>query len=250
MIIKYISVILLFVSLFLSCKQTNKNNDLKENDTIGEDKQLLIDALSPFYPYTEINQDSTLNVFLNDLTNIVNQKDTNALAALMHENIIISYGGGYRNIDGFYSYLEDGGFTIEGGLWHSLNKAIQLGGYFQNNNEFIMPYCVRDSLKYFFDDEDEYYNNTPFIGCCTDSLVVLYSEPDIASDTICILKYNVYIYDWDATSNNNFTAIRIANTELKGYVENDKIYSNTFKHLILLNDSVKGWQIYIFAANI
>ena len=97
-----------------------------------------------FLPVSEADQDLAFKAFLDQLVSDIANRDVDAVAAIAHPEIKLSFGGVHDGRDGFRQQLESN--SEFGGViyWQELERVLQLGGVFEGPEVYCTPYvfCV------------------------------------------------------------------------------------------------------------
>ena len=119
-----------------------------------------------FPPRNEVNQDSSLKVFVDTLKAVVARKDAPALLKLLSPAVQISFDGNMNTVKGFKEMYAP--VYPSSSVWKNLQKVITLGGVWEDKKKgvFIFPYASQMDIK------EDYCN-----GCASCLLHTLQVQP-------------------------------------------------------------------------
>ncbi len=141
-------------------------------------------------PVDEGKKDSSFNVFRENLIKAVKKKDKKTLINSLDPNIKVSFGGD-GGIADFKKFWEIDKPSSK--LWDELLKVLSNGGTFSTisglkDKQFCAPY----SFLSFPEDLDAFEHNVIF-----GNNVRLRSKPDLSSEIITQLSYNIVKIDFE-----------------------------------------------------
>ncbi|MEZ5429336.1 MAG: SH3 domain-containing protein [Pyrinomonadaceae bacterium] len=143
-------------------------------------------------PVDEGPKDASFVSFREKLIKAVKEKDEKHLISVLDDDIKASFGGdeGVKDFQTFWK-LDSG----QSGVWEELLPVLTNGGKFVSgapNKEFCAPY----SFVAFPEDLDAFEYNIIF-----GNNVRLRSKPDLSSNVITKLSYNIVKIDWEKSVN-------------------------------------------------
>ena len=229
----YISILIIIGSL-ISCSNNNENDKIiTKTDSLNNNNKN--DRLK-IQPIDESSKDSSLVNFISKLKNIINKQDTSSLFSILDSNIVSSYGGGlYGKVD----FVDNWNLKSNSKeLWYVLNKAVSLGGVFEDNDTtFRMPYCQSD--RFFQDTNIDWYE----LAVSVKPQVKVYEKNNKSSKIVGVLDYDIlHVLD----IGNNFIKISTTDSIIKGYVERNDIYFSA-EYILILQKNNEMWKIKSFA---
>lgn len=198
-------LLLFIVFLFFACrndkptteqtqeqiKTTSEQN--AENQVVETNPDTPIEYVfepKTFKPIDESKKDAALKKTLNDLLEVVKNKDLEGLKPFLDVNILVSLGGekGWNDFLELWKLKENPEKSM---VWQELKNAITLGGTFdkRNNNSYTTPYLYA-TFDY---DAYEY-------AVITGDKVNIRDKPSTKSKVVAQLNYDVVkVFQNDAT---------------------------------------------------
>jgi len=206
------------------------------------------------YPRNEISKDSSLVDFVSKLKNAIDRKDKEFLIESIDSNIRL-----FSGVNGIKEFIRK--FQPDSSnsyIWMYLNRLINLGGYFSNNNSdtliFIFPYIHSVNP-----DVQPKSGGMWIPGVITEKNVLVYQERSSKSKIIDTLSYDIvsiitppqYIenplfYIPESAIKGWITEwVRISTLDETetGFVYWDKIWS-PYAYSLYLNKIKGHWKIY------
>ncbi len=173
-------------------------------------------------PIDEGKKDASFNTFRAKLITALKKKDKKYLISILDPNIKVSFGGD-DGITDFKNFWEID--KADSKLWNELLLALNNGGKFINEGN-TKTFCAPYSFWGFPDDLDSFEYNVIF-----GNNVRLRSKPDLSSDIITNLSYNIVKVDYensvrDSKNNEVFAWAKIETLGgLKGFVSAEYVRS-------------------------
>lgn len=166
-------------------------------------------------PFDQAGQQPDLKVFRDGLLDAVKARDIEAVVAAASEDILLSFGGdeGPARFRDFLSGKEE---WAGEGYWKDLEKALSLGGAFDQGGGFSAPYYYADVTE--LPEEVDYFT----VFYCIGDKVRVRSGPSTNDAVIGQLSYDIVVAD---------DPDNVAATDSTG---RDWFYVRTF-------DGLKGW---------
>ena len=137
-----------------------------------------------FLPVAEVDKDPDFKAFYDRLLANVANRDVDAVAAIAHPDIKLSFGGDYGR-ERFREFLRESDGFIDTTYWEELERVLTLGGVFETPDMFCTPYvfCV---------DIPDCRQCDPYetLIAVSDHAPV-YAEPNEGAEVIVELAYDV-----------------------------------------------------------
>ncbi|MCR6639517.1 MAG: hypothetical protein NVV82_11190 [Sporocytophaga sp.] len=236
---------------FMACVDHKLETDNNLADTIYSDKEsanknTTIKAELAEYkilPIDESGSDSSLVLFINNLKNIVSNKDTSELFKILDTAIIVSHGGGINGIKEF-SQNWDLDKPNESVLWPNLTQILNMGGTWEDDVEgryFCIPYAQSNKAFSKYKYDFDWF----FTAVCISPHATVYQEPKITSKELGTLSYDIVEMDPNFM-HEDFTKINTINQNMEGYVKTSDLIYSAEQHLVIKKID-KNWKITAFA---
>ncbi len=203
-------------------------------------------------PVNEVSKDPTLEKFVNDLKQVISQKDKSKLIYMLDHEV----SGGLEG-SGVKDFIENWNLDKDSTvMWAYMSRAIELGGAFSHDSldktgkyQFVFPYTYNLNLGPEGDYED--------LAVITGKNVNLRKSPDAKSPVTGQLTYDVvwFVTDKDenfVTSGKNgqgdpeWYMIESYDKSHKGWVNWNYVYSLMGPRLFLYKNSKGKWGISAF----
>jgi hypothetical protein len=198
-------------------------------------------AQTKFPPKDDSSKSPQLQAFVNELKEIIRNKDSQKLLTRVHPKIKFDFDEGF-GIEKFKAEWkpEDKNSV----LWVIMNKIVGLGGVLVTDSKdpfyaFVFPYVNVVELQ----DGDDYFN-TLFV---TGKAVQVREKPDLNSKVVGQLTYDVITYDYEKSQMKNWYFIQTKDKKISGYVRSDFVYSPVDYRMFLSNEKGK-WMISCLVA--
>lgn len=193
-----------------------------------------------FPPKDESGKTPELHKFVKELKEIIKNKDSNKLLAIVHPEIKIDFDEGI-GIEKFKKNWrpEDKNSS----LWPIMNKVVGLGGVFNTNRtetfyDFVFPYVNTVDLE----DEDDYFRTLVI----TNKGVNVREKPDVNSRLVGRLTYDIVTYDYKKDEG-KWYFIQTRDEKISGYINSDFAYSPVDYRMFLTKE--KGqWMVSCIVA--
>ncbi|HPB02084.1 MAG TPA: hypothetical protein PLZ67_03950 [Bacteroidales bacterium] len=201
------------------------------------------------FPVDETGKDTSLVAFVAQLKNILTEKDTARLFAIMHPKMVTSFGGAMYGRQDFISkwHLEK---SKESVVWDLMLHAINPGGVFcegifdEDTIEAAIqyPYATDDRLYQLAAAHfPDMYFDPYFTGVCISKNAPVYENCDESSKQVATLSYDILLIDYEATMNAQPDAgfdfkmhyINTLDGAVKGWIKTSDIYALGGQTLIL-----------------
>lgn len=200
-----------------------------------------------FAPRNEVNQDSSLKVFVDTLKAVVARKDAPSLLKLLSPTVQISFDGNMNTIKGFKEMYAP--VYPSSSVWKNLQTVITLGGVWGDKKKglFIFPYASQMDIK------EDYCD-----GCASCLTIIapdvnVRAKPDRLSASVGQLNYDVVKVIEEPVSKNrggtsdNWVYIQTFDSKITGWVRNDLTW-DICDYRLLLEKKKGKWQITAFLA--
>ncbi len=215
------------------------------------------------YPIDETYKDTSLVAFVAQLKNILTEKDTARLIAIMHPKMVTSYGGAmFGKKDFIMQWQLDKPDNSK--VWDFMLHAINLGGVFcesifdEDSIEAAIqyPYASDDRLyETFAADFPAMYFDPYCTGVCISKNAPVYESCDESSKQVATLSYDILLIDYEATMKAQPNAgfdfkmhyINTLDGAVKGWIKTSEIYALGGRTLFLEKKDGK-WIITGFVA--
>jgi hypothetical protein len=236
---------------FTACVDQKQETDSNHADTIFSDNELINkvrtieeeDTEYKIFPIDESGSDSTLVLFINNLKNIVSNKDTSELFKLLDTAIIVSHGGGIYGIKEF-SQNWNLDKPYESMLWPNLTQILNMGGTWEDDPEgeyFCIPYAQSNKAFSKYKYDFDWF----FTAVCISPHATVYKEPKITSKELATLSYDIVEMD-PSFMNTDFTKINTINQNIEGYVKTSDLIYSAEQHLVIKKTD-NNWKITAYA---
>ncbi len=191
---QYIPLIILIIFIcFLqySCKSepevTNDNDGIATDTThqLSHNSQLEKTNEVEFpelLPINQIDQDPSLKKTIQQLKKIIQRKNVSGLKQYIDENIKIGFGTENGKTAFINHWNLNSTDTDDSEIWQELNRILDLGGVFFNDNSFSMPYV--------FDHFPANYDIFEF-SAITGENVHMREEPNLKGKILASLSYEI-----------------------------------------------------------
>jgi hypothetical protein len=193
-------------------------------------------------PRDESGKDPQLKLFVTDLKEIIRTKDEKRLIAVLHPKVKFDFDEGF-GIEKFKTEFTPGDKNST--LWPILERIVDLGGVFLRrpdpNYKFVFPYVNDMELT----DGDDYFNTMVITG----KDVNVREKPDATSKIVGKLTYDVVTFDYKKSQIDNWYYIETADKKIKGFVQNEFVYSPVDYRMFLTNANGKWLIICLIAGD-
>lgn len=244
-IVAFIILAFIIPGLFVAAKLTfppkdanqksedvKKSTDKKPTEPISE--YVIIDG-PQLLPVDESSQNAGFEKFREELLAAVRSKDVDFLKRHIDEKIRYTFGEN-SGIDGFIKEWNLDKDPEHSALWAELEEVISLGGTFDSRNAFVAPYV--------FSNFPETVDGFVYLAVI-DKNVKLYSKPDLKSDVIGIINYNL-VRDIEFKKAQPWQKV-IVQKDVAGYVQSKYLRSPVDYRAFFENKS-GSWKIVFFVA--
>jgi hypothetical protein len=200
-----------------------------------------ISAQSKFPPRDDSGKSPELQLFVNELKEIIRNKDAGKLLQRIHPRVQFDFDEGV-GIEKFRNNWKPADKNSE--LWAIMDKIVGLGGVFVKNNTnpfftFVFPYVNEIDLE----DADQYFNTL----VVTAKDVQVRERPDLKSKVVGQLTYDVVIFDYEKSENNGWYFVQTTDKKISGYVSSDFVYCPVDYRMFLTQEKGK-WMISCLVA--
>jgi hypothetical protein len=207
--------ILTFLLLTISILALGQNNKLLPRDDSGKTPQL--------------------QLFVKELKEIINNKDSQRLLTIVHPQIKFDFDEGI-GIEKFKENWKPE--NKNSSLWIVMSKIVGLGGVFNKNRtepfyDFVFPYVNQVDLE----DGDDYFTTLVI----TNKGVNVREKPDLNSKLVGQLTYDIVRYDYEK-SKDKWYFIQTGDKKISGYISSDFAYSPVDYRMFLTKEKGK-WMI-------
>jgi hypothetical protein len=207
--------ILTFLLLTISILALGQNNKLLPRDDSGKTPQL--------------------QLFVKELKEIINNKDSQRLLTIVHPQIKFDFDEGI-GIEKFKENWKPE--NKNSSLWIVMSKIVGLGGVFNRNRtepfyDFVFPYVNQVDLE----DGDDYFTTLVI----TNKGVNVREKPDLNSKLVGQLTYDIVRYDYEK-SKDKWYFIQTGDKKISGYISSDFAYSPVDYRMFLTKEKGK-WMI-------
>jgi hypothetical protein len=209
------------------------------------------------YPVNESKYDSSLSAFIDNLKIICERKDTASLYKVLDAGIVTSYGADLIGKKDFINYhnLNKPDSTY---FWNEIISLINLGGVFDsidNRKFFCFPYAtsIIFDLNTVLDSTQRL--DAPFnIMICIKDKVPVYNIPDISSQIVAYLSYDIVVKDYKISkqtetnfSMDNWEYVSTMDKKIKGWIMHKNFYNLTGPNLMI--EKINGtWKITCYCS--
>lgn len=194
-------------------------------------------------PKDERRKDPNIDVLLKTVERAIKQKDLTLLFSVMDEDIISSHGGAMYGYEDFKATWE----TEYQELWNKLNWIVSMGGFFEEDSVYRLPYC--DDFKRFPAIPNSY--DEPYgYGLCLDENTQLYTSPQCEINKSVDIGFAFSLLDLAygmSGEKNGVLKINPVGTGIHGYVKSSDFYRSSDYCLILEKNKQGIWKITAFA---
>lgn len=190
---------------------------------------------SKFPPKDESTKTPELNEFVKELKEIIKNKDSEKLLAIVHPEIKFDFDDGVGKEKFKKNWKPE---EKNSDLWVIMNKIVGLGGVFNKNRtetfyDFVFPYVNTVDLE----DGDDYFRTLVI----TNKGVNVREKPDLNSKLIGQLTYDIVTYDYEK-SEDEWYFIQTGDKKISGYIKSDFAYSPVDYRMFLTRENGK-WMI-------
>ena len=202
-------------------------------------------------PRDETTKDSSLNLFVAELKQIIESKDGKRLTKIVHPKIKVGFDDGI-GIDAFMNVWSPE--KKESELWYIMKRIVELGGVFIKSDSdpfyrFVFPYVNQIELK----NPDDYFN----VLVVTGKNVNVRDKPELKSKVLGQLTYDVVRYDYEKSfpklihnpiphvsyyGPKEWYYIETIDKKLSGYIYCDFVWSPIDYRMFLTSENGK-WMI-------
>jgi hypothetical protein len=195
---------------------------------------------SKFPPRDDSGKTQELQLFVKNLKEIITNKDSQRLLAIIHPQIKLGFDEGI-GIEKFRKKWKPE--DKNSSLWTIMNKIVGLGGVFSKNRtnpfyDFVFPYVNEVDLG----DEADYFTALVI----TNKGVNVREKPDLNSKLVGQLTYDVVSYDYEK-SKGKWYFIQTGDKKISGYISSDFTYSPVDYRMFLTKEKGK-WRISCIVA--
>ena len=181
-----------------------------------------------------------LKLFVNDLKEIIRNKDSGKLLELVHPKVQFDFDEGV-GVEKFQQKWtpEDKNSP----LWTIMDKIVGLGGVFVKDRsnpffDFVFPYVNEVDL-----DADEYFNTLVVTG----KDVNVRERPGLNAVVVGKLTYDIVSFDYEKSGDNDWYFVETTDKNISGYVNSDFVYSPVDYRMFLTKEKGK-WMISCIVA--
>lgn len=196
---------------------------------------------SKFPPRDDSGKTPELQLFVKGLKEIIKNKDSQRLLAIVHPQIKFDFDEGI-GVEKFKQNwkLEDKNSS----LWTIMGKIVGLGGVFVKNRtdpffDFVFPYVNEVDLE----DGDQYFTTLVI----TNKDVKVREKPDSNSKQVGQLTYDIVSYDYEKSKDDKWYFIQTTDKKISGYISSDFAYSPVDYRMFLTKEKGK-WMISCIVA--
>jgi len=195
---------------------------------------------SKFPPRDESGRTPELNKFVNELKEIIKNKDSEKLLAIVHPEIKFDFDEGVGKEKFKKNWKPE---DKNSDLWAIMNKIVGLGGVFNKNRtetfyDFVFPYANEVDLE----NGDDYFRTLVI----TNKGVNVREKPDVNSKLMGQLTHDIVTYDYEK-SKSEWYFIQTRDKKISGYIKSDFAYSPVDYRMFLTKDKEK-WMISCIVA--
>jgi hypothetical protein len=189
-------------------------------------------------PVNETKALPDLSLFVNQLIEASERKDTAFVLSVVDDSAAVSYGGG---LYGKEAFLQE--FIKYSNGFEKLKQVLELGGTIEEDDVYLFPYVQSYKL---YKDQVDTIELDPFLTAVgIDSALVVYSKPKDNAEKKAVLAYPMLQLDPDSGyMQSNWAKVSTIDNKLKGFVKKDRLY---FAADITLNIQKKGNSFKIIA---
>jgi hypothetical protein len=194
---------------------------------LGQNNKLL--------PRDDSGKTPQLQLFVKELKEIINNKDSQRLLTIVHPQIKFDFDEGI-GIEKFKENWKPE--NKNSSLWIVMSKIVGLGGVFNRNRtepfyDFVFPYVNQVDLE----DGDDYFTTLVI----TNKGVNVREKPDLNSKLVGQLTYDIVRYDYEK-SKDKWYFIQTGDKKISGYISSDFAYSPVDYRMFLTKEKGK-WMI-------
>lgn len=218
-------ILLCFLIVLIAC-ESSKGQDKAKYQTIS------------VKPVNETKALPDLSIFVKQLIEASERKDTAFVLSVVDDSAAVFYGGGFYGKDAF---LQE--FIKYSNGFEKLKQVLELGGTIEEDDIYLFPYVQSYKL---YKDQVKTIGIDPFLTAIgIDSALVVYSKPKDNAEKKAVLAYPMLQLDPDSGyMQSNWAKVSTFDNKLKGFVKKDKLY---FAADITLNIQKKGNSFKIVA---
>jgi hypothetical protein len=194
-----------------------------------------------FPPKDDSKKSPELQLFIAQLKEIIQNKDSKRLLERVHPQIKFDFddGVGVKQFKEKWK-PEDKAST----LWPVIERIVELGGVFTKSRTdpfyaFVFPYVNEVELE----DPDQYVNSLVVTG----KNVTVREKPDLSSKAVGQLTYDVVTFDYKKSEYDKWYFVQTSDKKISGYVNSDFVYSPVDYRMFLTNENGR-WQISCLVA--
>jgi hypothetical protein len=196
---------------------------------------------SKFPPRDDSGKTPELQLFVKGLKEIIKNKDSQRLLAIVHPQIKFDFDEGI-GVDKFKQNWKPEDKNSR--LWTIMSKIVGLGGVFVKNRtdpffDFVFPYVNEIDLE----DGDLYFTTLVI----TNKDVKVREKPDSNSKPVGQLTYDIVSYDYEKSKDDKWYFIQTTDKKISGYISSDFAYSPVDYRMFLTKEKGK-WMISCIVA--
>jgi len=189
-------------------------------------------------PVDETKALPDLNLFVKQLIEASERKDTAFVISVVDDSAVVSYGGG---LYGKEAFLQE--FIKYSNGFEKLKQLLELGGTVEEDDIYLFPYV--QSFKLYKDQVDTIEIDPFLTAVGIDSALIVYSRPKENAKQKAILSYPMLQLDPDSGyMQSNWAKVSTFDNRLSGFVKKDRLY---FAADITLNIQKRGEGFKIVA---
>lgn len=191
-------------------------------------------------PRDESGKNPELDKFVKELKEIIKNKDSEKLLAIVHPEIKFDFDEGVGREKFRKSWKPE---DKNSDLWVIMNKIVRLGGVFNKNRtetfyDFVFPYVNEVDLE----DGDDYFRTLVI----TNKGVDVREKPDVNSRLLGQLTYDIVTFEYEK-SKGKWYFIQTRDKKISGYINSAFAYSPVDYRMFLTNEKGK-WMISCIVA--
>jgi hypothetical protein len=201
--LKFILPILGILLALASCNNQEEPSNYKKelpsyNDTLDKKQTKTPQKVQKLevpkiLPVNELNQNATLKATVEQMHQVVKDKDVAALMDFIQDDIKVSFGGAYGH-SGFRKYWSLNSTEANNSeVWQELNTILSLGGTFVDNDNFSMPYIFTK-----FPEEYDPFEYSAITG----ENVRMRDQPSLDGKILDALSYEIVKVTYDENPKN------------------------------------------------
>lgn len=182
-----------------------------------------------------------LKAFVDELKEIIENKDAQNLLARIHPRIQFDFDEGFGK-EKFRARWNPDDKRSE--VWVIMNRIVGLGGVFVKNRtnpffDFVFPYVNEVDLE----DPDQYFKTLVITG----KDVNVREKPGLNAKVVGRLSYDIVTYDYEKSQMGYWYFVQTADKKITGYVSADLAYSPVDYRMFLTKEKGK-WMISCLVA--